>query len=62
MTVAAGTDTAAATYPQRCVEPIDRRGLFSRITGNRRGRPPETYQTVVGLLATTVTGLTAEPQ
>jgi hypothetical protein len=34
--------------------------LFSRITGNWRGRPLETYQTVVSLIAntTTVTGLT----
>ena len=33
--------------------------LFSRITGNLRGRPLETYQTVVSLIAntTTVTGL-----
>ena len=29
--------------------------LFSRITGNWRGRPLETYQTVVSLIANTTT-------
>ena len=34
--------------------------LFSRISGNWRGRPLETYQTIVSLIAntTTTTGLT----
>src|SRR5918998_2030169 len=38
--------------------------LFSRITGNWRGRPLETYQTVVSLIAntTTVTGLTVRAE
>jgi hypothetical protein len=35
--------------------------LFSRISGNWRGRPLETYQTIVSIIAntTTTTGLTA---
>jgi hypothetical protein len=38
--------------------------LFSRITTNWRGRPLETYQTIVNLIAntTTTTGLTVQCQ
>jgi len=56
-----GLDITVCHYPPGTSKwnKIEHR-LFSRITGNWRGRPLETYQTVVSLIAntTTVTGLT----
>jgi hypothetical protein len=56
-----GLDITVCHYPPGTSKwnKIEHR-LFSRITGNWRGRPLETYQTVVSLIAntTTTTGLT----
>ena len=61
LTAATGLDITICHYPPGTSKwnKIEHR-LFSRITGNWRGRPLETYQTVVSLIAntTTVTGLT----
>jgi hypothetical protein len=61
LTTATGLDITICHYPPGTSKwnKIEHR-LFSRITGNWRGRPLETYQTVVSLIAntTTVTGLT----
>src|SRR3954447_15234600 len=58
---ATGLDITVCHYPPGTSKwnKIEHR-LFSRITANWRGRPLETYQTVVSLIAntTTVTGLT----
>jgi len=61
LAAATGLDITICHYPPGTSKwnKIEHR-LFSRITGNWRGRPLETYQTVVSLIAntTTVTGLT----
>jgi hypothetical protein len=61
LAAATGLDITVCHYPPGTStwNKIEHR-LFSRITGNWRGRPLETYQTVVSLIAntTTVTGLT----
>jgi len=61
LAAATGLDITVAHYPPGTSKwnKIEHR-LFSRITGNWRGRPLETYQTVVNLIAntTTKTGLT----
>ena len=58
---ATGLDIAVCHYPPGTSKwnKIEYR-LFSRITGNWRGRPLETYQTIVNLITntTTTTGLT----
>lgn len=61
LAAATGLDITICHYPPGTSKwnKIEHR-LFSRITGNWRGRPLETYQTVVSLIAntTTTTGLT----
>jgi transposase len=61
LAAATGLDITICHYPPGTSKwnKIEHR-LFSRITANWRGRPLETYQTVVSLIAntTTVTGLT----
>jgi hypothetical protein len=61
LAAATGLDNTACHYPPGTStwNKIEHR-LFSRITGNWRGRPLETYQTIVSLIAntTTTTGLT----
>ena len=61
LAAATGLDITVAHYPPGTSKwnKIEHR-LFSRITGNWRGRPLTTYQTVVNLIAntTTKTGLT----
>ncbi|MGH3502031.1 MAG: ISAzo13 family transposase [Nocardioidaceae bacterium] len=61
LAAATGLDITVCHYPPGTSKwnKIEHR-LFSRITGNWRGRPLESYQTVVSLIAntTTVTGLT----
>ena len=58
---AAGLDITVCHYPPGTSKwnKVEHR-LFSRITTNWRGRPLETYQTIVSLIAntTTTTGLT----
>jgi len=61
LAAATGLDITISHYPPGTSKwnKIEHR-LFSRITGTWRGRPLETYQTIVSLIAntTTVTGLT----
>ena len=61
LAAATGLDITVCHYPPGTSKwnKVEHR-LFSRITGNWRGRPLETYQIVVSLIAntTTVTGLT----
>ncbi|HWM22549.1 MAG TPA: ISAzo13 family transposase [Ilumatobacteraceae bacterium] len=62
LAAATGLDIIVCYYPSGTSKwnKIEHR-LFSRITHNRRGQPPETYQTIVNLIAntTTPTSLTA---
>ncbi|MGH3903501.1 MAG: ISAzo13-like element transposase-related protein, partial [Pseudonocardiaceae bacterium] len=63
LAAATGLDITVCHYPPGTSKwnKIEHR-LFSRITHNWRGRPPETYQTIVNLIAhtTTTTGLTVQ--
>src|SRR5436309_2388357 len=63
LATATGLDITVCHYPPGTSKwnKIEHR-LFSRITHNRRGRPLETYQTIVNLIAktTTTTSLTVQ--
>ena len=65
LSAAIGVEITVCHYPPGTSKwnKIEHR-LFSRITLNWRGRPPETYQTVVNLIANTTTdaGLTVRCQ
>ena len=61
LSTATGLEITVCHYPPGTSKwnKIEHR-LFSRITVNWRGRPLETYQTIVNLIAKTTTGLTVQ--